>query len=896
MKSLKIIVFSLLLTVSALIHVNATIVPYITNEVGGISDSSADSNTGSNAISLRNATQNLITPWKAYGTTLGCQMDVANLPISGTTPANTYNVISNGVNVTLSTRNVDTTPGSLGILGTNFAISGVGSDSLQDGAPRPSSLYTFGAQPTYLSYNSTAATTKNGILYEFSSPVRGFGAWFGDLETRNDQPSTAYMRLFDSTGTQIGSDIAINPDTSFLASHPSGNSYTQANCGGTNTADITGCGNGTTKFVGFWALPSDNVSKVLIVVGDDDPGDTGNNELLSFIGPIVANNCGLKLGNQAWKDNNANGLYESGELPLSGAEMNLFADTDSSGTLTSGDLNVQDIDGNTVSSIMTTSNGQYLFSNLKEGNYIVAVRKSSLPNVNYTVSPTYSVTDPDDDVNNNHSGVPNNIYFDNYSSLAITLTSGTEPINDEDTLDSNGNSITLPADGDSKSNLTLDFGFFESPRLTVTKIVDNKGIGTKQISDFELSISDDFAHSTTTLSGSENVLTPGIYTVSETNDPNYIANYSGDCDAITHDLELLAGDVKTCTITNTFNPAKLTITKVIENGLLGTKEVSDFELYATNSSNSDMTEFTTGIQKEIFPGTYTISETNDPNYIATYSGDCDAITREVILNPGEEKTCTITNTFNPAKLTITKIIENGLLGTKEVSDFELYATDTSDNENMITFISGISKDMVPGRYKITESVDSNYDAIYSGDCDTISQEIVLEPGSDKTCTITNTSNIKAAPVLTITKLADATKYSKVGTVITYSYVVKNTGNIEISDIKVLDDKISTENIFCPQDTLQVNESIVCTGQYTTRTQDLITTGLTNIAYSIGRISDDTQVKSTEVSLMITYEQILGETGYVIDYKIFNYLSALLVALYFIYFLNITNTHKAIKIS
>src|SRR5262245_53093296 len=54
--------------------------------------------------------------------------------------------------------------------------------------------------------------------------------------------------------------------------------------------------------------------------------------------------------------------------------------------------------------------------------------------------------------------------------------------------------------------------------LTVTKVVDNTGGGTKQIADFPL-----FVNATSVTSGVQTAFTPGPYTVSETTDPNYTA-------------------------------------------------------------------------------------------------------------------------------------------------------------------------------------------------------------------------------------------------------------------------------------------------------------------------------------------------------------------------------------
>lgn len=70
---------------------------------------------------------------------------------------------------------------------------------------------------------------------------------------------------------------------------------------------------------------------------------------------------------------------------------------------------------------------------------------------------------------------------------------------------------------------------------------------------------------------------------------------------------------------------------------LGTKTVEDFAPYTVGGTTVNLdtaTPFT--------PGTYTVSETVDPLYTATFSGDCD-VSGEITITYEEAKTCTITN-------------------------------------------------------------------------------------------------------------------------------------------------------------------------------------------------------------------------------------------------------------
>ena len=88
-----------------------------------------------------------------------------------------------------------------------------------------------------------------------------------------------------------------------------------------------------------------------------------------------------------------------------------------------------------------------------------------------------------------------------------------------------------------------------APQLIVTKIVVG---GTKAISDFPL-----FVSGTPVVSGVTNTFPIGAYTVSETTDSNYTQSFSGNC--VSGNISLALGDLKTCTITNTFIPLVMSI-------------------------------------------------------------------------------------------------------------------------------------------------------------------------------------------------------------------------------------------------------------------------------------------------------------------------------------------------
>src|SRR3989344_3302964 len=201
--------------------------------------------------------------------------------------------------------------------------------------------------------------------------------------------------------------------------------------------------------------------------------------------------------------------------------------------------------------------------------------------------------------------------------------------------------------------------------LTVTKVVSG---GTLGIQDFPL-----FLDGMPVTSGVASTTGAGSHTVSETSQANYTGVFSGDCDE-DGVVSVLQNGSASCTITNTFvqPTGSLTVIKAVINDDLGTKGVGDFPLFLDGVSVSS------GVATTTSEGTHVVSETNSAGYTATFSGDCDS-NGNVTVSSTTPKTCTITNDDHPAKLTVTKIVDNNDGGTLGEGDFPLFVDDGSVN-------------------------------------------------------------------------------------------------------------------------------------------------------------------------------------------------------------------------
>mgnify|MGYP000859424426 CR=1 FL=1 len=241
-----------------------------------------------------------------------------------------------------------------------------------------------------------------------------------------------------------------------------------------------------------------------------------------------------------------------------------------------------------------------------------------------------------------------------------------------------------------------------APTLTVIKNVVNDNGGSAVVEDFDISLDSSeltfetgvINGTTTTYTSTQIVVSNHSYTLTEIDFTGYTGGTwscidDSDESEITIPFTLSEGQNVTCTITNDDIAPKLTVTKVVENGPFGDKEIADFPLFVGEE------EVTSGVQKTFFADDYTVSETNQPGYTSSFSGDCNEKTGEITLNVGDVKSCTITNTSTHAKIALQKITYPVI----EDVEFEF----TGDMEGMLNHGEKIEEIVVPGEYTITET-------------------------------------------------------------------------------------------------------------------------------------------------------------------------------------------------
>lgn len=113
----------------------------------------------------------------------------------------------------------------------------------------------------------------------------------------------------------------------------------------------------------------------------------------------------------------------------------------------------------------------------------------------------------------------------------------------------------------------------------------------------------------------------------------------------------------------------------------------------------------------------------------------------------------------------------------------------------------------------------------------------------------------AAPSLTLVKTADVAQATKAGQKITYSFVVTNTGNIDLHDIAIDEGSFSGNGDLptptCPAEPVVPAASVTCTAVYTVLAEDLTGAPITNTATAAAVTPLGAAVESSDAAAQVT---------------------------------------------
>ncbi|MGO1069981.1 DUF7507 domain-containing protein [Lysobacter sp. CA199] len=220
------------------------------------------------------------------------------------------------------------------------------------------------------------------------------------------------------------------------------------------------------------------------------------------------------------------------------------------------------------------------------------------------------------------------------------------------------------------------------------------------------------------------------------------------------------------------------------------------------------------------------------------------------VNPGATITYTLSTTVTTSALTSVYTL------TDTISGDQTFGGVTSAGDYTCTgtgpLVCTLPPGTLPGTY--TLSYTTTVDADASG---TVGNSVAGNGGGDPdpecvTCTTTHT--VLVEPALTFTKTAGApttnlganASVTDAGDTIGYTFVITNTGNVNLIDVRVNDARLDVPAV-CGVTTLAPNESTTCTGTHTI-TQDEVNAGTSdNTATATGTPPSGSPITSEPAS-------------------------------------------------
>ncbi|MFA5830513.1 MAG: hypothetical protein WC878_01655 [Candidatus Paceibacterota bacterium] len=242
---------------------------------------------------------------------------------------------------------------------------------------------------------------------------------------------------------------------------------------------------------------------------------------------------------------------------------------------------------------------------------------------------------------------------------------------------------------------------------------------------------------------------------------------------------------------------------------------------------------------------------------------------------------------SPGTINVVKVVINDNGGTKKFSDFPLFINGTP-------IVSGITNNFAApaSAFTITETNDSNYSQIFSGDCD-INGQLNLVPGDNRFCIVTNNDIGAPLPVLPIPPLMTLVKTVNPLALpagpgpVTYTYTLRNIGIVPVTDIIIVgdtcspivlvsgdtngDNKLDVDETWVHRCTTNLTETHTNTATVTGWANGISTVDIASATVVVGKSDAPPLIHITKVPTpfalpagggMVTYTNVVTNPGFV----------------------------------
>ncbi|MDQ0649140.1 LPXTG-motif cell wall-anchored protein/uncharacterized repeat protein (TIGR01451 family) [Microbacterium natoriense] len=157
-----------------------------------------------------------------------------------------------------------------------------------------------------------------------------------------------------------------------------------------------------------------------------------------------------------------------------------------------------------------------------------------------------------------------------------------------------------------------------------------------------------------------------------------------------------------------------------------------------------------------------------------------------------------------------------------------------------------------------------YDVVVAGSEPVTNTVTISDRATDDTDDEASATVDPAAPSLALVKTADLAKATQVGQKVTYSFVVTNTGNIDLREIAIDEGSFSGKGDLadptCPAEPVSPGASVTCTTVYTVLAEDLTGDAITNTASASAVTPGGAAVESADAAAQVPTVKPVVATG------------------------------------
>jgi uncharacterized repeat protein (TIGR01451 family) len=550
-----------------------------------------------------------------------------------------------------------------------------------------------------------------------------------------------------STGFKLVAGVDQNGVTVTVRIHTDANNVSESTTNVTNTGGPASDAllllfSGFTQSGGATG-PADftNVGAIELIITGVTAAD-GQFGLVSSQGPLIkaanfANVQPVSLGNLVWNDINNNGQFDSAsEAGIPDVTVQLYSDTDGSGTFTAAN----DV---FVTSIVTGGSGDYLFSNLLPGEYVVRIPQAEFDPggdlETFSASSTGNDPAPDPDPDTNDDNDDNGALLSGQGAVtqAVTLLGNTEPDNDGDL--------------DTDTNLSVDFGFFQPIDLQISKVDSADPVNAGAAFTYTLTVQNNGPETATGVVATDS-LPAGVSFVGGSATQGTVSESSG---TVTASLGTLAsGASATITINVTANDD--TVGTITNNASVTGDQ---FDIVAGNNSTSEPTTVTPVIDLAV-----TKTDSVDP------------------VNAGGTLVYTVTVRNNGPSTATSVVLTDTLPAGVSFSSLTTSAGSASESSGVITGNLGTLASGASATVTITVDINNSTVGTITNNASVTATETELNSNDNST---SEPTTVNPLVDVSVTK-SDSADPVDAGSQFSYTVVVSNTGPSTASGVTLTD--------------------------------------------------------------------------------------------------------------